>query len=251
MDDLVREWNFRINGGIHIAPNFAFKTMLFADDQIVVSRTESELQRAVYELQKVCEKYNFRISINKTKTMAFQGKFSVRTKIVLNDTPLEQVTRFKYLGTQLTYKHESDCKYKLPIFQQLCGTINRNLKNKARKETQIKFYKVIAVPSLLFGSETWTMTAADSKKLQAAEMKFLRKKNNEKFLNSSSETERVLTCDLVSFYPDDDDDSCGDNDDVDHLKVWERSAQRWIETVIDQRGLILDWMKKMKDIINE
>lgn len=174
MDDLVRQWNFRINGGIHIAPNFIFKTMLFADDQIVVSRTESELQRAVYELQKVCEKYNFKISLNKTKTMAFQGKYSVRTKIVLNDTPLEQVTSFKYLGTQLTYKHDSDCKYKLPIFQQLCGTINRNLKNKARKETQIKFYKVMAVPSLLFGSETWTMTAADSKKLQAAEMKFLR-----------------------------------------------------------------------------
>ena len=41
-------------------------------------------------------------------------------------------------------------------FQHLCGTINRFLKGKTRPETQLKFYKVMAVPTLLYGSEIWT-----------------------------------------------------------------------------------------------
>jgi hypothetical protein len=43
-----------------------------------------------------------------------------------------------------------------------------------RKDTQIKFYQVMAVPTLLYGSECWTMRKRDMHKLQAAEMRSLR-----------------------------------------------------------------------------
>ena len=36
----------------------------------------------------------------------------------------------------------------------MCGTITRNLKEKTQLSTQIKFYKVMAVPVLMYGSET-------------------------------------------------------------------------------------------------
>jgi len=38
----------------------------------------------------------------------------------------------------------------------------------------MKFYKVIARPSLLYGSETWVTTKRDMTGLEAAEMRFLR-----------------------------------------------------------------------------
>jgi hypothetical protein len=38
----------------------------------------------------------------------------------------------------------------------------------------MKFYKVIAGPTLLYGSETWTTTKRDVNRLEAAEMCFLR-----------------------------------------------------------------------------
>ncbi|MGP1933410.1 MAG: reverse transcriptase domain-containing protein [Arsenophonus sp. NC-XBC3-MAG3] len=63
-----------------------FKTVFFADDQIVIRKTEDKLQKAVYTLQKLCGNYNFKISTNKTKNMAIQGKNTVRTKIVVNYT---------------------------------------------------------------------------------------------------------------------------------------------------------------------
>ena len=38
----------------------------------------------------------------------------------------------------------------------------------------MKFYKVVARPSLLYGSETWVTTERDMTGLEAAEMHFLR-----------------------------------------------------------------------------
>jgi len=38
----------------------------------------------------------------------------------------------------------------------------------------MKFYKVVARPSLLYGSETWVTTERDMTGLEAAEMRFLR-----------------------------------------------------------------------------
>jgi predicted nucleotidyltransferase len=38
----------------------------------------------------------------------------------------------------------------------------------------MKFYKVVARPSLLYGSETWVTAKRDMTRLEAAEMRFLR-----------------------------------------------------------------------------
>jgi hypothetical protein len=62
---------------------------------------------------------------------------------------------------------------KINRFQGVCGTIRKYLK-KTRTETQMKFYKVIARPTLLYGSETWTTTKRYVNCLEAAEMRFLR-----------------------------------------------------------------------------
>ncbi|KAJ4451178.1 hypothetical protein ANN_02620 [Periplaneta americana] len=50
----------------------------------------------------------------------------------------------------------------------------RTLRNKTRKDTQIKLYKVMAIPTGLYASETWTLKEKDRSRLQAAEMRFLR-----------------------------------------------------------------------------
>jgi hypothetical protein len=41
-------------------------------------------------------------------------------------------------------------------------------------ETNLKFYKIMAVPVLLYGSETWTPRKRDWNRIQAAEIKYLR-----------------------------------------------------------------------------
>ena len=55
----------------------------------------------------------------------------------------------------------------------MCVTMRKHLK-KTRKDIQMKFYKVVARPSLLYGSEIWITTKRDMTRLEAAAMRFLR-----------------------------------------------------------------------------
>jgi hypothetical protein len=63
---------------------------------------------------------------------------------------------------------------KLQRFQQICGTIKRTLAGKDRKETLFRLYKIMAIPTLLYGSEYRTLTKRQKSRLEAAEMRFLR-----------------------------------------------------------------------------
>jgi hypothetical protein len=83
----------------------------------------------------------------------------VPSKIGIDESILEQVKQFNYLGCELNLNGEPDFdKKKMNRFQRICGTIRKHLK-KTRTDTQLKLYKVVARPALLYGSETWvTMT---------------------------------------------------------------------------------------------
>jgi len=56
---------------------------------------------------------------------------------------------------------------------------------KTLKKTRIKLYNTLALPVLLYGSETWTVKARDARRITAAEMKYKRRtagfKNNTNF----------------------------------------------------------------------
>jgi hypothetical protein len=52
--------------------------------------------------------YNLKISMDKTKIMAFKGKHLVRSKIELDRSILEQINQFNYLGCELSLDGEPD-----------------------------------------------------------------------------------------------------------------------------------------------
>jgi len=175
IDNTVREWDQTIETGIKLNQHTKIKTILFADDLLIIQSSENDLQRAIYKLYLVCKKYNMKISTKKTKVMAFEGDYPIRTKIVIDDHPLEQVSHFNYLGCYTSFEKDKDIDHKIHKFQYICGTIHRTLKNKTRKDTMLKFYKTMATPTLLYGCESWVITQRDNSRIQASEMRFLRK----------------------------------------------------------------------------
>ena len=174
IDEIVKRWSEKTCRGIELGQECIINTLLFADDQVILHETEDNLQFSIFQLDKICNEYGLRISTAKSKVMAFKGKDPVRTKIVVRDCILEQVSTFNYLGCSLTYKKDSDINNKISRFQSVCGTIHRSLKGRARKDTELKFFKVMAVPLLMYGSEAWTIGRREESRLQSAEMWFLR-----------------------------------------------------------------------------
>jgi hypothetical protein len=63
---------------------------------------------------------------------------------------------------------------KVQSFNYLCGTIKRTLLNRAQQEIILKFYKVLAVPALLYDSECRTVTKQHRQQIESSEMWFLR-----------------------------------------------------------------------------
>jgi hypothetical protein len=115
-----------------------------------------------------------RISTMKTKIVAFQGKTHIRCKIMIDNKTTEQISSFKYLGFNVSYYRKEDINIELSKFQRMCGTVRRTLRQKTLQSTQLKFYKIMAVPMLTYASENWAINRSDKRKTELAEMKFLR-----------------------------------------------------------------------------
>ena len=110
-----------------------FNTLLFADGQFIVSDTEDSLQKAVYLLYNISKEYNLEIATKKTKVFGFVGTDHLRTKIIINDGTLEQVSIFNYLRCRISYLFSNNVEFKIAKFLQLIGTIKRTVFKKERK----------------------------------------------------------------------------------------------------------------------
>lgn len=176
IDDIINSWSESNNSGLQITRNKKISTILFADDQLIISDSEDNLQISCYKLNNILKDYGLTISTEKSKVMAFQGKHPKRSKIVINNKIIEQVNTFNYLGNLVSYKNEKDIDSKISKFLRITGIINNIFKpNRTRRNTRLKLYSTLALPVLLYGSECWTIKAKDKSRLISAEMKFMRK----------------------------------------------------------------------------
>jgi hypothetical protein len=65
---------------------------------------------------------------------------------------------FNYLGNVISYEGELDIDNKLNNYLKIMGILNNLFRpQKPLKESRIKLYNTLALPVLLYGSETWTM----------------------------------------------------------------------------------------------
>jgi hypothetical protein len=76
-----------------------------------VNEWQSQLQnlKMIYNLPlSYFIEYNLEISSNKSKVMAFEGKHPRRSKIVIDNKIIEQVSHFNYLGCDVSYNYDAD-----------------------------------------------------------------------------------------------------------------------------------------------
>jgi hypothetical protein len=74
MDTIIKRWRELNHGGTSINRSTILDTLLFADDQVLIATSEDELQRAIYNLQKMVSDFDMSISIKKLKLWHSQAK---------------------------------------------------------------------------------------------------------------------------------------------------------------------------------
>ena len=175
INKILEEWKSTEPRGIYLGRNKEIKTILFADDQVLLTSNEDDLQYNVTKLNNVLKGYNMEISGSKTKVLAMEGKSMRRAKIVIDGQNIEQVKTFKYLGCNITnHQINLDLEENIQKYNRTNGIIRSYFGRNMTKEVQIRFHNVLSKPALLYGSETWTIRAQDRKRIETAQMRFLR-----------------------------------------------------------------------------
>ena len=110
MDEVIRIWLQKLKTSKYFK-ELIFTTLLFADDQFIISDTEDNLQKAVYLLYNISKECNLEIATKKTKIFGFVGTDHLRTKIIINDETPEQVSQFTYLDCNISYRFSNDVEF--------------------------------------------------------------------------------------------------------------------------------------------
>jgi TusA-related sulfurtransferase len=93
---VTRHDNIPINRDVNI------DTMLFADDQLLLAKSEDDLQYSVHNLNKIASEFSMEINAEKSRVMAFRGMEPIRSKICINNKTLKQQNMFNYLGHNIS-----------------------------------------------------------------------------------------------------------------------------------------------------
>jgi len=89
--EIITKWQNQDITGIKLSINQQLSTLLFADDQVIIADTEDNLQKAAHKLNQIITEYGLTISVQKTKSMVFKGRDTVRTEIVTDNEIIDQV----------------------------------------------------------------------------------------------------------------------------------------------------------------
>jgi hypothetical protein len=77
--------------------------------------------------------------------MAVKVRDPVRSKIVINNSVIEQINTFSYPGCCISYKNERAITGKISKFLLITGIIKRNLKpSQVQKHTRLKMCNILA-----------------------------------------------------------------------------------------------------------
>jgi hypothetical protein len=78
MNEKNVKWKQIYREDITLSTSVKIKTLLFADDQIIIADTEDNLWRGVFSLQNTTKNFCMEMSSEKSETMALLGQDPVR-----------------------------------------------------------------------------------------------------------------------------------------------------------------------------
>ena len=170
--DQVRQNTCGINiGGISI------NNLRFADDIDLLDEDISSLRSQIEQTENAVEQAGLLLNTNKTKIMVF-GERNVDDRIQVAGETIENVEKFEYLGSLLTW--DNNCSEEIKRRIGKATGVLASLKHiwnsrKLKIDNKLKVLTTCVFSVLLYASKTWTLKEIDKKKLLAFEIKCYRR----------------------------------------------------------------------------
>ena len=132
----------------------------YANDTTVMAESKEELKSLLMKVKEESEKVGLKLSIQKTKIMAF----SPITSWQIDGETMETVTDFIFFGSKTTV--DGDRSHEIKRHLLLGGKAMNNLDSiwKSRDITlpiKVPLVKAMAFPVVMYGYESWTIKKAE------------------------------------------------------------------------------------------
>lgn len=151
---------------------------VFADDLVLVADSKQNLERNIEVWNQEAGKFNLNINTDKTKTMVITNQEEL-LNIKLQEENIEQVAKYKYLGNIINQegKNEEELNNRMQTVAKVYYSLSRSFlgHKQISTKTKISVYNAIYVPILTYGCENWVLTKNQQNRLQACEMRYLRR----------------------------------------------------------------------------
>ena len=153
------------------------RELLFADDAALTSHSEAGLQLLIDKLSHGCKEFGLTISLKKTNILA-QGVDTTPT-ITIDNTPLELVDSFKYLGSTIASSPSLDMEISSRI-GKAAGVMSKLdtrvwTNSQLTIATKLRVYQACVLSTLLYGSESWSTYSSQESRLNTFHLRCLRR----------------------------------------------------------------------------
>jgi transcription termination factor 2 len=150
----------------------------YADDNAVLTHTTDDNQRCSTIWNNAYKKFGFTVNLVKTKSLSQTNDVYDRV-IRLDDTEIETVQKFPYLGSSVSQDYSLDSEILCRLRAAHCsyGKLSRRVFNNhsLKTSTKLAVYKAVVITTLLYACETWTLYQRQLKLLEQFHQGKLRK----------------------------------------------------------------------------
>jgi len=156
----------------------AIPILLYADDLVIISKTQVGLQKLMDCLETFCQERGLTVNITKTKVVVFGSRTCLKKLITFNEMPVEQVESFKYLGLEF----HQNCSFKLATDKLLASarraTFYLHSRCSALRITdprlKCQLFDALVYPILSYGCEIWSPNPSHGEDLERWHRLFMR-----------------------------------------------------------------------------
>lgn len=150
--------------------------LLYADDTVIFSNTQQDLQKALQVFENYCDKWRLTVNVSKTKILIIsRGRPNKHFKFFFNKTELEIVNEYKYLGIYISRSGSFNTtkKYIAEQANKALFSLFRKIRSlNLTFDLQIDLFNKTIKPILLYGCEIWGYGNLDV--IERIQLKFLK-----------------------------------------------------------------------------
>lgn len=174
LEDIFKKlsWEKR---GLNIA-GARLNNLRFADDIVLLTDNPDELQIMIQELNDASLRVGLEMNLDKTKIMTNMNGHNIN--ITVNQTTIEQVGKYVYLGQEIRMgKENQTCEIfrRIKLMWAAYSKLDFAFKMKISAEQKARIFDQCILPVLTYGAETWVFTRDIIDKLEVAQRAVERK----------------------------------------------------------------------------